>query len=159
MRYKPLDLAAFEIRLLTLQPPNGANDSVIHCSLDHCFLVEPPPYRALSYCWGDSSDPTEIIMNGLPMLVTRELNRALKQLRASNLMTIWVDALCINQEDVLERGMQVMRMGIIYARAEEVIVWLGAERDGSSRVLSLASDPWDESDDEDSQCFKKISAI
>jgi hypothetical protein len=149
MEYKPLDFAAFEIHLLTLQPAENGEDSIIHCTLNHRFLVEPPPYRALSYCWGDSSDPAEIVMNGLPKPVTRELNAALKQLSASNLMTLWVDALCINQEDVLERGLQVMRMGIIYSKAEEVVVWLGDGGDGSSKILSLALDPWDGHDDRD----------
>ncbi|KAH6671885.1 hypothetical protein B0J14DRAFT_483696, partial [Halenospora varia] len=37
------------------------------------------------------------------------------------------DPLCINQKDLVERGLQVLRMGLIYSRAGRVIAWLGAE--------------------------------
>ncbi|TGO27175.1 hypothetical protein BPAE_0046g00380 [Botrytis paeoniae] len=41
---------------------------------------------------------------------------------------LWVDAICINQNDVIEQGIQVKRMGMIYSSAETVIVWIGAPR-------------------------------
>lgn len=40
-------------------------------------------------------------------------------------LPIWIDALCINQQDVLERGHQVDMMGVIYRGAQRVIAWLG----------------------------------
>lgn len=40
---------------------------------------------------------------------------------------IWIDSICINQECVRERGEQVRCMGSIYARAKEVLVWLGKQ--------------------------------
>lgn len=43
---------------------------------------------------------------------------------------IWVDALCINQEDDRERAGQVKIMGSIYQRARLVKVWLGKEGSG-----------------------------
>ena len=40
---------------------------------------------------------------------------------------LWIDAVCINQEDVLERNQQVMLMGEVYRRASAVLSWLGAD--------------------------------
>ncbi|TVY85528.1 Heterokaryon incompatibility protein 6 OR allele [Lachnellula suecica] len=140
MEYKPLDFAAFEIRLLTLDPKRGSDDA-LSCTLNHSFLTEPPDYRALSYCWGDPTDNEEVIVNGHPMQITRNLSVALKQLRSSNLTTLWVDALCINQTNLAERGLQVTRMGLIYSNAAEVIVWLGEENEGSSIAMARILEP------------------
>jgi hypothetical protein len=41
---------------------------------------------------------------------------------------LWIDALCINQDDVNERTQQVRMMGDVYSSAEQVIIWLGPER-------------------------------
>lgn len=38
---------------------------------------------------------------------------------------LWVDALCVNQSDEIERAQQVLRMRSIYTTASKVIIWLG----------------------------------
>jgi hypothetical protein len=50
---------------------------------------------------------------------------------------LWMDALCINQEDVIERNQQVYLMGSIYSQAREVLVWLGPEKDNSDLAMDL----------------------
>ena len=40
---------------------------------------------------------------------------------------LWVDAICINQADLTERGAQVSLMADIYQGAKKTIVWLGEE--------------------------------
>ncbi|CZR56622.1 uncharacterized protein PAC_06511 [Phialocephala subalpina] len=136
MEYKPLNFTTFEFRLLVIMSiRNGDNDDTIQCSLDHSLLIEPPEYRALSYCWGDPGRTARIIVNGHPVQVTTNLEAALREMRHQGLMMIWVDALCINQCDVVERGLQVSRMGLVYSRALEVIVWLGEEAEGSARAM------------------------
>jgi hypothetical protein len=40
---------------------------------------------------------------------------------------VWVDARCINQKNVKERGEQVSKMGQIYEQCSRVIVYLGAD--------------------------------
>ncbi|KAI1122865.1 heterokaryon incompatibility protein-domain-containing protein [Nemania abortiva] len=58
--------------------------------------------------------------------VTSNLELALRSLRRENATrTLWIDALCINQEDKDEKEVQIQRMGWIYANAEFVVVWLG----------------------------------
>jgi hypothetical protein len=37
---------------------------------------------------------------------------------------MWVDAICINQEDPEERGMEVLQMADIYGKAGRVVIWL-----------------------------------
>ena len=53
---------------------------------------------------------------------------------------MWIDALCINQEDLEERAKQVMRMTTIYARAEIVFCWLGASSEDSDLAMETISD-------------------
>ncbi|KAH8647488.1 heterokaryon incompatibility protein-domain-containing protein, partial [Tricladium varicosporioides] len=139
MEYKPLDFTTFEFRLLTILPledGDGDQDKTIRCSLSHSLLIEPPEYHALSYCWGDPGSTATIIVNGNPTRVTKNLETALWELRYRQIQTIWVDALCINQNDLVERGLQVPRMGLIYSRAVEVIVWLGGEADDSKKAMA-----------------------
>ncbi|PMD14887.1 heterokaryon incompatibility, partial [Hyaloscypha hepaticicola] len=80
-----------------------------------------PDYVALSYCWGDPSITHPIIVNDLPVQVTTNLEAALRALRHQKVETVWIDALCINQLDLLEQGLQIMRMGLIYSNASYVI--------------------------------------
>jgi hypothetical protein len=123
MDYRPLVFPTFEFRLLALLLPEESNPAVpIHCLISYENLIEPPDYRALSYCWGDQDVTEEIFVNERSVQVGTNLKSALKELRAQGLLVLWVDALCINQEDLLERGFQVVRMGLIYSRTVEVVV-------------------------------------
>jgi hypothetical protein len=55
------------------------------------------------------------------------LRRGLDHFRVEAPQYLWVDALCINQDDVKERNFEVKRMGEIYARATKPVVWLGPQ--------------------------------
>jgi hypothetical protein len=44
-----------------------------------------------------------------------------------NIHTYWIDAICINQEDLQERSTQVLLMGRIYQQAQCTMVWLGEQ--------------------------------
>ncbi|MCJ1229251.1 hypothetical protein MMC12_005916 [Toensbergia leucococca] len=125
-----------EIRLITI---SGADDrsKSISCELEHVSLDEPPPYKALSYCWGNPHIKRIIQVNGHDVQFTENLEAALRELRCQGPVCLWVDALCINQADFEERGRQVLRMGAIYATASETIAWLGSEADNSRLALDL----------------------
>ena len=85
-----------------------------------------PVYEALSYTWGDPNDREEIQVNNQVMRVTKNLKAALLALRdADEERVMWVDAVCINQDDIQERNIQVTRMRSIYQRAARTIAWLG----------------------------------
>ena len=106
-----------EIRLLTLCP--GAFQQEIYCKLRIFSLNEDPKYVALSYCWGDQNDRDTISVNGQKITVTRNLATALKYMRRNDEdLILWNDATCINQNDEIEKGSQIMLMGQIYARGK-----------------------------------------
>jgi hypothetical protein len=99
-------------------------------------------FAALSYTWGDPQDKHDITVNGHLIQVTSNLAAALLAFRFKGYfepggMKIWIDAICINQEDIVERGLEVKKMGLIYGSAWNVISWLGPEKDNSNKALEL----------------------
>ena len=106
-------------------------------------------FVALSYVWGDPTAKCEIYIGESSVLVPVNLEAALRQLRSHNRIQqgfrIWIDALCINEADFVERAFQALRMKDIYARAWRVVVWLGPKAKNSDlammaiRFLSLQS--------------------
>jgi hypothetical protein len=91
-------------------------------------LSDEPDYEALSYTWGDSSDKCPSYCEGQTLKVTRNLHSALRHLRHDTAERIlWVDAVCIDQDNEQERSQQMPLMGKIYGNAQQVVVWLGEE--------------------------------
>ncbi|KAM3075272.1 hypothetical protein ACMFMF_005950 [Clarireedia jacksonii] len=125
--YKPLDPEKEEIRLLVI-PRAGFPAKY---EFTHVSLLTGIKYEALSYAWGDLPASKTILIGETECYVRDNLFAALNTLRLrSRSRQIWVDALCINQEDFDERNAQVALMSQIYAKADQVVVWLGkAERD------------------------------
>ncbi|KAK1072171.1 hypothetical protein LTR74_002745 [Friedmanniomyces endolithicus] len=80
----------------------------------------------------------EIQCNGRAFFVTRNLRRALQQLRLPDQSRrLWVDAICINQSDVTERSQGVSMMRQIYSGAQRVDVWLGPSDERTAGAISL----------------------
>lgn len=52
---------------------------------------------------------------------------ALDRLWSTPVYKIWVDAICINQDDVGERNTQVMRIRDIFSQSSVVTIWLGED--------------------------------
>ena len=131
-----------EFRLITVIP---GDNLPIQTTLSKASLNDAnesiPRYTALSYVWGLPTPRKTIICNGEEITVTVNLEAALLQLRdKSQERVIWIDQLCINQNDYDERNKQVSMMGCIYSMAEQVAVWLGPSDDDTSRVWSLFLD-------------------
>ena len=53
-------------------------------------------------------------------------------------MKFWVDPLCIDQNNLLEKNRQVSLMGEIYARFVAVVVWL-EEMDESNKAIDIVT--------------------
>ena len=110
-------------------------------------------YEALSYTWGSVHNPPtyliEIIESVQPtgdsvttatLPIHDNLVEALRHLRHPDKpRELWVDAICINQEDVNERNQQVKWMADIYSHANRVVIWLGPESADSNRAISVLS--------------------
>lgn len=135
--YRPLDNTKNEIRLLRIAPSLQV-DSVINGTLDHVPINHHSSYEALSYTWADDradaeydSDNEEdhcILLEGHYFPVASNLFAALRQLRLpSEERWFWVDAICINQSDLVERSEQVSIMKTIYVGATRVVSWMGGE--------------------------------
>lgn len=118
-----------EVRLVTILP--GAPEDPVACELENVSLDSASEYDGLSYAWGDPSDTSDILLNGRPYPVTKNLFAALVSIRSYHLSgrRFWIDALCINQKDKVERSRQVTRMAGIFRSACEVLVWIGGFED------------------------------
>lgn len=129
--YGPLNGSKREIRLLELQPATALSDP-INCTLRTVSLSTQPSYIALSYVWGDASVKTPITVNSVSLGATANLCAALRRARFdAEPISLWVDAVCINQADNAEKAAQIRLMRAIYTSASMVVVWLG-ERDAAS---------------------------
>ena len=127
--YRSLTPDKQRIRLIHLLPTNSLQPEradEISCTVSHVSLYDSPAFTALSYNWGELHLARTISVDGQPFKITVNLEVALRHLRlADETRTLWVDALCIDQESTVEKSEQVQQMDQIYARAEGVIAWLG----------------------------------
>ncbi|KAL2678692.1 hypothetical protein Neosp_009443 [[Neocosmospora] mangrovei] len=146
-QYRGLGQQDQPIRLVTILP--GSETQPISLELHHTIMSqEPPPaYEALSYVWGTPDDGVAISVaySDNPyqstLTVGQNLFVALQHLRrADKPRTMWIDAVCINQEDIAERSSQVRNMGNVYRLASRVVVWLGEAENDSDFIMSLLRD-------------------
>jgi hypothetical protein len=129
------------IRLLTLHPAENITDS-IKCSIETVDLIaEKDKYDALSYSWGmddGSGDAFSLTLDDTPFSITQNLCDGLRRIRMyKEPVRIWIDALCINQNDDPEKSVQVAIMADVYAGAKTVHVWLGEGEDAAEDKLFL----------------------
>lgn len=117
------------IRLLVIEP--GASGDDLRTRLQVVSLRDAPRYEALSYTWGAHGDKVELACSSTWVPVPRNLVTALKRLRLPDKPRhVWADAICINQEDLPERGQQVSIMRHIFHTASRVVVWVGEDASG-----------------------------
>ncbi|KAK5719367.1 hypothetical protein LTR15_007890 [Elasticomyces elasticus] len=137
--YTPLDSKKSQIRLLYINESPCCSEAAICCDLYKVSLDDDPEFAALSHCWGDAKDTVEICLAGCTTLVTRNLANAFRRLRDMPQESFWADAICVNQEDLDERGQQVRLMVDIYSSATMVYSYLND--DGySSKAPGMAGD-------------------
>jgi hypothetical protein len=118
-----------QFRLLRILPAGNLADD-IRCEIFHSSLDDHPVYEALSYTWGDPDVTLPICVANKRYDVTTNLECALRYIRLPDCdRIIWIDALCINQRDPLEKNHQVGQMRQIYMSAVQVLVWLGEQGD------------------------------
>jgi hypothetical protein len=141
--YSALDPTLRQIRLLKLAPE--------HDLFLETFDEPWPQYTALSYTWGPSGNEKPIVINGIMYRARDNLIAILTAIRSnlmmhSNVRTVsnperstnvrgtpstmldtssdwlWIDAICINQDDEVEKTHQVRMMSDIYSEAHTVLV-------------------------------------
>ncbi|KAK0623848.1 heterokaryon incompatibility protein-domain-containing protein, partial [Immersiella caudata] len=130
--YTPLLNTPQEIRLLNLKPHFDNPLAAIKSRLEPANLWHAGAYTCLSYRWGDTTEMKSIFVDDKEFLVRRNLYDALKRLRLHDEpRRLWIDAICINQDDTSERSAQVAVMQYIFQNATDVIAWIGEEEGGS----------------------------
>ncbi|KAF7929257.1 uncharacterized protein EAE98_005176 [Botrytis deweyae] len=136
-RYQPINLGRPSIRLLQLHKGDWADEiqgHFISAWFDDSDSIIP--YFALSYTWGNIDKVEEVIIDRARIKVTINLHMALQHLRSDEGdQVFWIDALCINQENVHEKIHQIRQMGDIYKKAEKVVVWLGQGTEETNLVM------------------------
>ena len=154
------------IRLITLRP--GVLEDDLECTIDTASLDLNPEYEAVSYVWGATECPGYVIcktpenggkfssiLSGIfrPragsvesnasdsfVTISSNLESALRRIRQrDSSVVLWIDQICINQANVAERSALVNMMGDIFQKAEQVIMWLGAD-DSPIPQARLAAD-------------------
>ena len=144
------------IRLVKVHPPS--DEGTINCSLQHAELSKKPEYLAVSYTWGPPTYHAaqkgmtnerccSIICNDRQLSITENLSHFLRKVEDESLY-LWIDAICINQEDVLERNNQVLLMTDIYSNSITTLIWLGEEDEytaPAARLMKImgSMDLWD----------------
>ncbi|KAI4644489.1 hypothetical protein J4E93_006394 [Alternaria ventricosa] len=133
----PLNLGRKNIRLVTLQPGDASES--IKCDLQsHALDDECPAYVALSYAWGAKERYDDIHINGMSFTVGRNLWHFLHQMRVQRQDALfWIDAISIDQANVLEQNHQVQMMREIYTQACSVWIWLGEADDATMSDVAM----------------------
>jgi hypothetical protein len=140
--YTSLSHSNREIRLVTIHSASDKS-ARLECTVITVPLDQAPSYYALSYSWGNPTATIAITLNCAEVQVTENLSIALRYFRTAQAELVstaqqpywWIDAICINQFDLDERGQQVQLMRDIYSRASPVVVWLGEEEEDSRLAL------------------------
>lgn len=150
----PLSNPSTEIRLLEVHPASSYTDD-LYCRIYTAPISQPPSYIALSYAWGANTKTHDIsVVNpvneggasthgtgGSSLPLTSSLDICLRHLRELchrgkvESKPLWIDQICINQDDNDEKSFQVMLMKDVYSSAHQVIVWLGPAADDSDKVM------------------------
>ncbi|TDZ83713.1 Heterokaryon incompatibility protein 6, OR allele [Colletotrichum sidae] len=156
-----LPSASTHIRLLELYPwradadesasESGGTDedreraahysSPLVCDISVTPTANPRLFKALSYTWGPPDKTHAIEIARTRLGITASLDTALRHLRRRDgPVTLWIDQICINQEDTAEKSKQVPLMEQIYSKAQQVLVWLGPAEADSDALM----DCWEE---------------
>ncbi|KAI1370109.1 HET-domain-containing protein [Hypoxylon crocopeplum] len=137
--YRALDPVKREIRLLDVLP--GVSSTTLQANLVYTSLADPTPYETISYCWGDASARATIMLDGSAFDVPASSLATLKCMRKQHeSRRVWIDAICINQEDLHERGSQVALMSQIYEYAQLNLIYLGDEDEMARRAIACITD-------------------
>lgn len=141
--YFPLEAGHF--RLLQIQ---SADSNEITCELKHYLIQEAPPYFALSYVWGEGKPDRAITIEGAELSISKHvyegINTISSFLNREKLQgyLIWIDAICIDQQNLQEKAMQVPLIGDVYKGANIVLLWFGilqSSEEIGSRIVNWCS--------------------
>lgn len=141
-----------EIRIIHLLP--GRYEDPVQCTSHIARLSSQPKYQAVSYRWDNGQGKVAICLDGVQRGVARTVYQLLRRLRPPDReLPLWVDQLCIDQEDNHEKISQIRIMGQIYKQCSLCYVWLREVRPGipledARSAFEMLSYPYDQQDGE-----------
>jgi hypothetical protein len=155
-RHEPLDESKEEIRLLLLDPFDRDRETEIANQPLQCRIKRRSlslhvgwnadtdaelKYHAVSYSWGKVKGTVPICVDGMLLEVPKCAENVIRSLyRCSGGITgqagVWIDAICIDQDNLQEKGRQVAMMDLIFEHAAMVHVWLGPSDDSTAAAIS-----------------------
>ncbi|KAK8091683.1 HET-domain-containing protein [Apiospora hydei] len=144
----PSTLVPDEIRILDFPPAPGEEDieSPIECTTRAIKLNGNDEYEALSYVWGTDQETAIVRISGQDVRISKTLEKALRRLQLPHrARALWIDQLCIDQNNATEKMQQVRHMGAIYEGCTQCVAWMGEVRDDIALADADASPfprPW-----------------
>ncbi|KAI7779775.1 hypothetical protein LA080_000372 [Diaporthe eres] len=124
-QYQYTQLADDEIRLFTLFPGEGTErmQGMIWTTTSKMA----GPYKTLSYVWGPEQQPMHVLKTPSGDLSIKDaLFTALITLRPKREpLTLWIDALCINQGDNREKTQQIALLPETFQRSDSTLAFFG----------------------------------
>jgi hypothetical protein len=139
--HTPLESPSHEIRLLRFTEGEPANTDTVRLEITTWLIAEAPEYNAISYTWGVENDLDILRIDCKPFAVRKNCHFTLRQVRQHWPKNyVWIDSICINQDDVREKSAQVKRMAQIYAEAKMVLICVGPHENGSERLHKYADE-------------------
>ncbi|KAM3074953.1 hypothetical protein ACMFMG_008358 [Clarireedia jacksonii] len=128
-----------QIRLLYLRP--GEPTDIIQGHLSSWDLDCAPPFIAISYTWGPAEPRLQISIGERKYFVRKNCAYALWQARFHKPSSwIWIDSLCIDQNNHTEKNLQVTIMGKIYAKSLQVLACIGPADESSDYIFKVLLD-------------------
>lgn len=150
--YKPLNKAAKEIRVLDVLPSLDAS-APLHGALrimtlpeirpprtrGHTPLPPKPPthsYETISYAWGDCNKISVVWLDEIALSVPASAEAAVRRMQDRHTVrTVWIDSICINQNDLGEKSDQIKIMGDVYACSICNLIWLGESDESTATAM------------------------
>ena len=129
------------------------------CRLHVRSLADSPQYETVSYVWNTSTPAVTVSLNNVQYQIPASAAAALRRLRFDNQpRLVWIDAICINQDDLVERGEQVILMRTVYTCSMGNLIYLG-ESDNASQAVGFMNAIYEEAREfsEDFDYFEQLA--
>jgi hypothetical protein len=139
LKYEAIDKSTDQIRLLVLQPKTRFG--LVECTLELRSLDSPGSFEAISYRWSDNGQPMAILVDGQRKIVSNTVYLLLQSLQSDSKRALWLDSICINQDDNEEKEWQIPLMRKVYSSATRVIGWVGGSSASAGALEYLSQLP------------------
>lgn len=135
----PLSTNGHYTRLVKIKTADEHGANKLQLDLAVRQFTDNIAYNAVSYEWGNAEAAAHIQINNQVVSIRQNLHDFLEILTQSVYKDEWlfIDAICIDQDNILERNAQVQRMGDIYRHAQVVLVWLGPATPESDAIFNM----------------------